>query len=159
MGQIRPEDRQGDPPEASLPASTAFRSAPEGTGLFLPGSRSAGRTWAAKFAHACRGVARAIRSESSFRIHLPVAASVIAAGAIFRIDAVEWAVAVLAIGGVLTAELLNSAIEQVVRGPGSRRHPRLRDALDIASGGVLVAAAAAVIAGLSIFLPRLLALL
>jgi diacylglycerol kinase len=72
---------------------------------------------------------------------------------------VEWAVVALAIGGVLAAELVNSAIEQVARGPVTRRHPRLRDALDIASGAVLVAAAAAVIVGLVIFLPRLLELL
>lgn len=124
----------------------------------LPASRPAGRTWAGKFAAAGRGIARAVRTESSFRVHLPVAAGVIAAGAYFKIEPVEWAVSALAVGGVLAAELLNSSIEQVARGPGSRRHPRLRDALDIASGAVLVAAAAAVVTGIAIFLPRLLEL-
>ena len=123
------------------------------------GRGDAGGRWIRKFAAAGRGVGRAVWSEASFRVHLPVAAGALAAGAFFRIEPVEWALVTLAIGGVLAAELLNSAIEQLARGPGTRRHPRLRDALDIASGGVLVAAAAAVVVGLLIFLPRLLELL
>jgi len=123
------------------------------------GRVAAGGHWIRKFAAAGRGVGRAFWSEASFHVHLPVAAGVVAAGAFFRIEPMEWALVALAIGGVLAAELLNSAIEQLARGPGTRRHPRLRDALDIASGGVLVATVAAVAVGLLIFLPRLLSLL
>jgi len=59
---------------------------------------------------------------------------------------------------VLVAEVFNTAIESLARGPGSRRHPRLRDALDMASAAVLVAAATAAIVGLIVFGPRLVAL-
>ena len=94
----------------------------------------------------------------SFRVHLPAAAAAIAAGAFFRIQPVEWGALALAIGGVLAAETFNSAIEQLARGPGARRHPRLRDSLDMAAGGVLLASIAAAATGAAIFLPRLLAL-
>jgi len=120
---------------------------------------AAGRHWVRKFAAAGRGVGRALRTESSFRVHLPVAAAVVAAGIFFRVDRLEWALLAVAVGGVIAAELLNSAVEQLARGPGTRRHPRLRDALDMASGGVLAAALAAVAVGLAIFLPRVLGLL
>ncbi len=97
-------------------------------------------------------------TEPSFRVHLPAAAAAITAGAFFRIEPAEWGSLALAIGGVLAAETFNSAIEQLARGPEARRHPRLRDALDMAAGGVLLASIAAAATGAVIFLPRLLAL-
>lgn len=114
--------------------------------------------WAGKFAAASRGIFRAIRGEPSFRVHLPAAALAIGSGMFFRVTPGEWATIALAIGGVLAAETFNSAIEQLARGPGARRHPRLRDSLDMAAGAVLLASLAAAATGLAIFLPRVLAL-
>jgi diacylglycerol kinase len=105
-----------------------------------------------------RGIRRATLTEPSFRVHLPAGAAAIAAGAFLRIEPAEWAALALAIGGVLAAETFNSAIEQLARGPGARRHPRLRDALDMAAGAVLLASGAAAAAGIAIFLPRLIGL-
>ncbi len=116
------------------------------------------RTWQQKFADAFRGCSRAFRSQSSFAVHLTVAFIVVAAAVLFRVTAAEWCLLSLAIGGVLAAEIFNTAIESLARGPGSRRHPRLRDALDMASAAVLVAAATAAIVGVGVFGPRLLAL-
>ena len=126
----------------------------------IPGrSTSVRRGWARKFAAAGRGLVRAVASQSSFAVHLVAAAAAIALAALLRVSAVEWAVLALAIGGVLAAEIFNTAMESLARGPGSRRHPRLRDALDIAAAGVLVAAATAVAVGAAVFGPRILALL
>ena len=120
--------------------------------------RNGRRTWQRKFADAFRGCSRAFRSQSSFAVHVTVACIVVAAAASFRVTAVEWCLLSLAIGGVLTAEVFNTALESLARGPGSRRHPRLRDALDMASAAVLVAAATAAVVGVVVFGPRLLAL-
>ena len=92
-------------------------------------------------------------------MHLAAAGGVAAAAAWFRVQAWEWCLLTLAIGLVLMAEIFNTGIESLARGPGSRRHPRLRDALDMASAAVLVAALAAAIVGLIVFVPRLTALL
>ncbi|MFM8954014.1 MAG: diacylglycerol kinase [Planctomycetaceae bacterium] len=116
------------------------------------------RTWQRKFADAFRGCSRAFRSQSSFAVHVTVAVVVVAAAAWFRVTAVEWCLLALAMGGVLGAEVFNTAIESLARGPGSRRHPRLRDALDMASAAVLVAVATAAVVGVVVFGPRLLAL-
>jgi diacylglycerol kinase len=50
-------------------------------------------------------------------------------------------------GGVFAAEVLNTAMESLARSLGPRRHPRIRDALDMASGGVLLAALTAAVIG------------
>lgn len=113
------------------------------------------RGWGAKFADAFRGLVRAVRSQSSFSVHLAVAMAVVAAGAVFRLSPGEWALIALAIGLVLMAEIFNTSVESLARGPGNRRHPRLRDALDMASAAVLMASATAVVVGLAVFGPRL----
>jgi diacylglycerol kinase len=117
------------------------------------------RTWSRKFADAFRGLSRAVRTQSSFAVHLGMATAVVAAGAMFRVSAADWCLLALAIGLVLMAEIFNTGIESLARGPGRRRHPRLRDALDMASAAVLVAAITAVVIGLIVFGPRLLAVL
>lgn len=115
------------------------------------------RNWSRKFADAFRGLWRAVRTQSSFAVHLWVAAAVVTAGALFRVSAGEWCLLTLAIGLVLSTEIFNTAIESLARAPGSRRHPRFRDALDMASAAVLVAAITAVVVGAIVFGPRLLA--
>ena len=120
-----------------------------------PGARTSSRTWSRKFADAFRGLWRAVRTQSSFAVHLGVAGAVVAAGAFFRITAGEWSLVVFAIGLVLMAEIFNTAIESLARAPGSRWHPRFRDALDMASGAVLLAAITAAVIGLIVFGPRI----
>ena len=122
-----------------------------------PGARTSSRTWSRKFADAFRGLSRAVRTQSSFAVHLLMAGAVVATGAFFRVTAGEWCLLVFAIGLVLMAEIFNTAIESLARAPGSRRHPRFRDALDMASGAVLLAAITAAVIGVIVFGPRLLA--
>ena len=117
---------------------------------------SEGRTWSRKFADAFRGLWRVVRTQSSFAVHVLMAVAVVASGAFFGVSAVEWCLLAFAIGLVLMAEIFNTAIESLARAPGSRRHPRFRDALDMASAAVLLAAITAVVIGVIVFGPRLL---
>jgi len=119
--------------------------------------RTASRTWSRKFADAFRRLWRAVRTQSSFAVHLLMAGAVVAAGALFSVSAVEWCLLAFAIGLVLMAEIFNTAIESLARAPGSRRHPRFRDALDMASAAVLLAAVTAAVIGVIVFGPRMLA--
>ena len=116
------------------------------------------RSWVARFTDAFRGLRRAVRSQPSLAVHLAAAVAVVAAAAGFRVAAWEWAALTMAIGLVVVAEVFNTAVESLARGPGSRRHPRLRDALDMSAAAVLVAAATAVALGLIVFWPRVLGL-
>ena len=93
--------------------------------------------------------------ETAARIHLVATAGVIGAGFFFRIDSGEWIAVVLAIGMVIAAECFNSAIETLADAVHPERHPLVGRAKDIAAGGVLMAAIAAVVIGFIVFGPKL----
>ena len=117
------------------------------------------RPWSHKFVDAFRGLPRAVRSQNSFAVHLTVATAVIVAAAVLRVSLVEWCLLLGAIGFVITAEVFNTAIESLARAHDVGRHPRIRDALDMASAAVLVAAITAALIGATVFLPKLWTLL
>ncbi len=112
-------------------------------------------SWKSKFGYAFRGLRRAFRTQHSFAIHLLIACVVVAAAAVLRVTTIEWGLIVAAIGMVLVAETFNTAIESLARAVHMQFHPRLRDALDIASAAVLLAAGTAVVIGICIFVPAL----
>jgi diacylglycerol kinase (ATP) len=116
------------------------------------------RSWLRKFGDAFRGLFHAVSSEWSFAAHLPVALAAVALAAWLGIDRVEWCLVTLAIGAVLAAEVFNTSIESLARALDSGPDPRIRDALDTASAAVLVTVGTAIIVGLVIFAPRLVAL-
>lgn len=116
------------------------------------------RGWLGKFGDAFRGVAVAVRGHVSFAAHLPAAAAAVALGGFLGLDAGEWCLVTLAIGGVLGAEAFNTAIEELAKAVGTYPDDGIRDALDVASGGVLVAVTTAVVVGLVLFVPKILAL-
>ena len=118
-------------------------------------SRFRPHSWKNKFSDALRGLQRALRTQSSFAVHLLIACFAVVAAALLRVTTVEWGLLIAAIGMVMVAEILNTAIESLARAVDTQFHPRLRDALDIASAAVLIAAGTAVFIGLCIFLPPL----
>ncbi len=116
---------------------------------------SSTRSWRQKFSHALRGLKRGVRGQSSFFVHFFVAAMVGAAGLALEATLVDWCLLVLCVAGVLVAEMFNSSLEWLAKAVTNQYDERLRDALDISSGAVLLAAAGAVVVGLIVFLHRL----
>jgi diacylglycerol kinase len=116
------------------------------------------RTWAGKFGDSFRGLFRAVASESSFAAHLPAAVLAVAAGWLLGLTPGEWCLVALAIGAVLAAETFNSSIEMLAKALDRGPDERIRDALDMASGAVLVTVGTAIVVGIVLFGPRLVAL-
>lgn len=108
--------------------------------------------WWWKFACALRGIAVGMRGQSSFHVHLPAAALVLVVGMWLNVSRLEWLVLLLCITAVLAAELFNSSIEHLSRAVTREEHPEVRDALDIASGAVLVVALGAAVVGVLVVL-------
>lgn len=121
----------------------------------LPAYRRGNQSWIGRFAVACRGVKIAIRAEASLFVHLFATVVVGLAGAVLALSRVEWGLVVLCVMTALCAELMNTAIERLARAITHEANPDIRDALDIASGAVLIVAVGAMILGLLVFLPKL----
>ena len=77
-------------------------------------------------------------------------------GALLGLSGLEWAILVLAIVGVWSAEALNTAIEFLADAVSQDHHPLIGQAKDIAAGAVLVVALGAAAVGLVVLGPHLL---
>lgn len=108
-----------------------------------------------KFKPAIHGIKGIILHDYAIRIHLAIALIVCVAGWFFNISGIEWLVVVLCIGFVLAAETFNSAIEKLCGLVDDQYNSRIKTIKDISAGGVLIAAIASAIAGIIIFLPKL----
>jgi diacylglycerol kinase len=124
-----------------------------------PPLRRSRRRWRAKFREAGRGVKLGIRGHSSFFVHFFCAALVAAAATALQCDVLEWAVLLGCVGGVLAAELFNSALETLFHGLDAATKQRLVGVLDIAAGAVLVASVTAAVVGAIVLGHRLWAVL
>ncbi len=105
------------------------------------------RRWITKFACALRGLQQSIKSQESFWVHLPVAAAVVVVAAWLKVEPWRWAVLVIAITLVLSAELFNTAIETIVKVVHPQHDPRIGHSLDTAAAAVLVLSIGAAILG------------
>lgn len=113
------------------------------------------RDWFDSFNDAASGVVRAARTQRNVRLHLLFALGAVVAAVLLRLGPSEFALIALAVGLVLVAELLNSAVEGLVDLVVEHEHPQARAAKDVAAGAVLVAAAVALTCGWLVFVPRL----
>ena len=110
----------------------------------------------ASFGHAGRGVWAALRSEVHLRFHALATVVAIGLGFYCGITRLEWALLALAVAGVWTAELLNTAIEALTDLASPAWHPLAGKAKDVAAGAVLLAALGALVVGVLVFGPYLL---
>ena len=107
------------------------------------------------FAYAFDGVLSALKTERNLVIHFAVAALVTALAFVLRCSATEWYILIILFGLVITAELVNTAIETVINLVSPEYHPLAKLAKDTAAGAVLVMAVAAAVIGMIIFVPKL----
>ena len=119
--------------------------------------RVAPRTRLASLHDALRGLTDAWQTQPNLRLQICVAIGVVVLGMLVRLSAIEWLWVSFAIGLVIFAELMNTAIEQTIDlAVGLAPDPLARQVKDLAAGCVLVAAVLAVIIGSLTFLPHLL---
>jgi diacylglycerol kinase len=107
------------------------------------------------FGHAFRGWWYVLRTQHNAWIHSIVALAVIALGLWLGLPPRDWAVLVLAIAMVFTAEFINTSIEAVVDLASPVHHPLAKVGKDVGAAAVLVAALAAILIGLLILGPPL----
>ena len=143
VGDTFPQDRPSLNKDGSRPVSYS-----------RPGERTR-RTLLHSFHCAFAGLWYAIRTQPNMHIHLLISVAVIALGLYLRLDWTQWAVLVLTIGVVMTAELFNTVAEAALDAATPYYHPLVKIAKDVAAGAVLLAALIAVCGGVLILGPPL----
>ena len=112
-----------------------------------------GRIRSVRFA--LRGIRTMVASQHNAWIHAAATLVVVAAGLILRLPASSWALIVLAIASVWTAEALNTAFEFLTDVASPDFHPLAEKAKDVAAGAVLLASIGAVVVGGLVFGPTI----
>jgi diacylglycerol kinase len=106
------------------------------------------------FRFALRGIYLFFKNEIHAKIHLLAVILVTFISIIFKISALEWCLVLLCFALVLTAEIINSAIENAVDLASPELHPLAEKAKDLAAGAVLIASICSVIIAILIFIPK-----
>lgn len=109
----------------------------------------------AAFGHAFRGWGYVLKTQHNAWIHSLFATVVVLVGLWVGLQAIDWAVIVLTIAMVFTAEFINTAIEAVVDLASPVHHPLAKVGKDVGAGAVLVAALAGIVIGLLVIGPPL----
>ena len=118
------------------------------------------RTLVASMEFAITGIITAFKEERNMRKHMISAILAIIAGTVFRISVTEWLFLLLATFLVITFEIINSAIENAVDLASNYHFSMLaKNAKDMAAGAVLIISGYAVLTGLIIFVPKIIALI
>lgn len=107
------------------------------------------------FKYAFEGLWQAFREQPNLKFHFLAAGVALLLGYIFQISSRDWLIVIFISGLVISLELTNSAIEEIVDYLIPQINPVAKKVKDIAAAAVLVASITAAIIGVIIFLPYL----
>jgi diacylglycerol kinase len=105
------------------------------------------------FRHAFAGWFYVLQTQENAWLHATATIAVVLLAAWLKIPARDWAVLLLAIALVWTAEFLNTALEAVVDLASPMKHPLAKVGKDVGAAAVLIAALASVLIGLLVLGP------
>lgn len=108
------------------------------------------------FVFASEGVLHALRFDQNLRIHFVVAFIVILASIYFHVSPFEMGILGVMIVLVITTEMVNTAIEQMVNLIVQEHRKEAKIAKDVSAGMVLISALGSIIVGILIFVPYIL---
>ncbi len=111
------------------------------------------------FGYAFEGVQSLFKSTPNARIHLAAAFFATVLGFWLNLSTTEWAIIILCIGFVISAETFNTALETLTDLVSPEIHPFAKKTKDLAAGAVLISAMTALLVGIIIFFPKLVAFL
>lgn len=115
--------------------------------------RSRSLLWS--FNYAIDGIVFALRTQRNMRLHVFAAAAVLVSGVMLDVTRLEMIALLFAIALVLTAELINTAIEATVDLSVDTFEPLAKTAKDVAAGSVLISSIVAAAVGYLVFFDRL----
>ena len=105
--------------------------------------------------YAFKGAILLITTEASAKVQLLITLVMTAAGFYYDLSSTEWIAQILVIGGVLTAEGLNTAIEKLSDFVHPDKNKEIGLIKDLSAGAVFIMAITAVIIGGIIYIPKM----
>lgn len=107
------------------------------------------------FGFAFNGLRILFHEEHNSRIHFFASVLVIIAALLFKLNTYEWIAIIFSIGLVITAEIINTAVENIADFLTTEQNNHIKKIKDLAAAAVLVSALTALTIGLIIFLPKI----
>ena len=117
----------------------------------IPGKGPKHPTFKRSFLFAVQGFRTAVSLERNVKIMLVGGLFAITVGILLRLDPLSWAIILLCCGMVISAELVNTAIESVVDLVSPEFHPLAGRAKDIAAASVWVLSIVVAIVGIIVY--------
>jgi len=111
------------------------------------------------FDYAFNGLKILFREEHNSWIHLVATGIVILASIYLGLNIYEWIVIIFCIGLVFTAEIFNTAIENIADFQTTEKNNKIKTIKDLSAAAVLISALTALIVGLIIFVPKIISYL
>ncbi len=109
------------------------------------------------FGYALKGLKTAWQEEAHFRFHVFVAIVALIASWAFHISLTDFLFVLAMIGIVLSAEIINTALEELCDLFSPTHDPHIGKIKDLAAAAVFVTSTVAFIVGCIIFLPHIIA--
>ncbi len=106
------------------------------------------------FNHAISGIVHGIKTQRNLKLHSLAAIVMLTLSLFYKFDILETLILIITIVLVMVAELINTAIENVVDLTVKEYHPLAKIAKDVAAGAVLLTALNAIIVGYFLFIKR-----
>lgn len=123
-------------------------------------SRYKCQNFASTFKNARKGMRLTIKSERNIRVHFFVAVLVLISAYCLNFSITKFCIIIIAIASVISAEMMNSAIEFSLDAIFHNRYSRMVGmAKDIAAGAVMVVTISAVMIGVLLFAPPIIYLI
>jgi len=113
------------------------------------------KTRARSFRYAFGGWWYVIRTQRNAWIHAVVSLAVLGIAIWLGLNRYDWALIIIAIAMVWTAEFINTALEAIVDLASPEQHELARISKDVGASAVLIAAGSAALIGLIILVPPL----
>lgn len=114
------------------------------------------RTLIESFGFAWQGIKYALTHDQNFKIHLAASILVVALTIYFDVSPFEMGILGVMIILVITTEMINTAIENMVDLITEEHREEARIAKDVSAGMVLIASVGALVVGFLIFAPHVL---
>ena len=113
------------------------------------------RRHANSFKYASKGIIHALRYEANFRVEAVFAVISISLGVVYNISVLEWILTTIVLGMLISAELVNTLVEEFIDHLIKEHNEGARIIKDLAAGYVLSVSICVFIVLCLIFLPKI----